>query len=193
MVDVARADPWRNAESRHVTTSVPLPSLRASRRQPPRDSVRLFVADCKNWKRGARLEAPDADVRGRVSLAEDLADLRRGAWMGRLAGEEEIALVGCAAAVPSGDTTIALVRVASGMLIAEVQLILQAYLVAKTVQHRSYEAQRAARIFDLLRAPLYKEPWREASKGSQAAVSPAAVGWPIRIGMSRTGNWALTR
>merc|ERR1712216_503526 len=49
----------------------------------------------------------------------------------------------------------------SGMLIAEVQLILQAYLVAKTVQHRSYEALRAASIFDLLLTPLYKEPWRK--------------------------------
>ena len=41
----------------------------------------------------------------------------------------------------------------------EVQLLLQAYLVAMTVQHKSYEAMRAASIFDLMKGPLYKRRW----------------------------------
>lgn len=46
-----------------------------------------------------------------------------------------------------------------GEYIGEVQLILQAYLVAKQVQHKSYEAMRAPSVWDLLRTPLYKRPW----------------------------------
>ena len=49
------------------------------------------------------------------------------------------------------------------------QLILQGYLIAKTVQHKSYEAMRALSIFDLLTSPLYKRPW--CARGSRRAKS----------------------
>ena len=58
--------------------------------------------------------------------------------------------------------------------LAEVQLILQAYLVAKTVQHRSYEAMRAPSVFDLVRAPLYKEPWGEIAERLSDPAMPTA-------------------
>lgn len=51
-----------------------------------------------------------------------------------------------------------------GECIGEVQLILQAYLVAKQVQHKSYEAMRASSVWELLRGPLYKKPWPEEQR-----------------------------
>jgi len=52
-----------------------------------------------------------------------------------------------------------------GIYIAEVQLILQLYLDAKTVQHKSYEVLRSNDVLDLLDAPL----WKNRARFSEAA------------------------
>ena len=39
---------------------------------------------------------------------------------------------------------------------AQVQLIMQLYLDAKQVQHKTYEALRAPEVMDLMDSPLFK-------------------------------------
>lgn len=56
----------------------------------------------------------------------------------------------------------------NGPVVAEVQLLLQAFLDAKTVQHKSYEVSRVPSIHELMRAPLFRrkrQTLRVTSKG----------------------------